>query len=35
VVKILRKLDRNHPSQFHYYQSKTLLCYLISWLMMC
>ncbi|KAM0347414.1 hypothetical protein ACHAPU_004935 [Fusarium lateritium] len=21
VVKILRKLDRNHPSQFHYYQT--------------
>lgn len=35
VVKILRKLDRNHPSQFHYYQSKSLLCYLISGLMMC
>jgi 20S proteasome alpha/beta subunit len=22
VVKILRKMDRNHPNQFHYYQSK-------------
>ncbi|KAM5353672.1 hypothetical protein ACJ41O_000322 [Fusarium nematophilum] len=22
VVKILRKLDRNHPDQYHYYQSK-------------
>lgn len=22
VVKILSKLDRNHPGQYHYYQSK-------------
>lgn len=22
VVKLLSKLDRNHPDQFHYYQSK-------------
>lgn len=22
VVKILSKLDRNHPSQYHYYQSE-------------
>lgn len=21
VVKLLRKLDRNHPNQYHYYQS--------------
>lgn len=24
VVKILRKLDRNNPNQFHYYQSEIL-----------
>jgi uncharacterized protein (DUF2235 family) len=24
VVKILNKLDRHHPKQYHYYQSKTL-----------
>ncbi|KAF5026381.1 hypothetical protein F66182_1509 [Fusarium sp. NRRL 66182] len=30
VVKILRKLDRNHPSQFHYYQSKIPLLMLIG-----
>jgi uncharacterized protein (DUF2235 family) len=22
VVKLLSKLDRNHPDQFHYYQSE-------------
>jgi uncharacterized protein (DUF2235 family) len=22
VVKLLRKLDRNHPNQYHYYQSQ-------------
>lgn len=22
VAKILRKLDRNHPNQYHYYQSE-------------
>jgi 20S proteasome alpha/beta subunit len=22
VVKILRKMDRNHPNQYHYYQSE-------------
>jgi len=25
VVKLLNKLDRNHPNQFHYYQSKSAL----------
>lgn len=24
VVKLLNKLDRNHPNQFHYYQSEFL-----------
>ena len=24
VVKLLNKLDRNHPQQYHYYQSKSL-----------
>lgn len=24
VVKILNKLDRHHPNQYHYYQSKLL-----------
>jgi uncharacterized protein (DUF2235 family) len=23
VVKLLNKLDRNHPHQYHYYQSKS------------
>lgn len=27
VVKILRKLNRNHPKQFHYYQSTSAICY--------
>lgn len=25
VVKMLKKLDRNAPNQYHYYQSKSLL----------
>ena len=25
VVKLLKKLDRNCPDQYHYYQSKSLL----------
>lgn len=33
VVKLLNKLDRHHPKQFHYYQSPLL--FLIAWYRLC